>query len=158
MSRIFMPVLALFGAMLACGSEHGPIVPVRLEGFPRLSSGLTSGAREAIRDQARWASIWSDLVSREYPARPAPSIDFGRNMVLLAALGERPTGGYSISIDHVAFNDADRSLVVDTRSMSPGRSCVVTLAVTQPVDAVVVPRLNCSIQFMEEKLIHDCPP
>src|SRR5215510_10082123 len=155
---VAVPSLAFFVTLIGCGSEPGPIVPVRLEGLPRQYSGLASSARETIRDPARWASIWFDLVSREYPMRPVPRIDFGREMVLLAALGERPSGGFSISIEHVAVSDTGPGLTVQTRSTAPGQNCIRTLTMTQPVDAVLVPRLDYSVQFIEENVVVDCPP
>ena len=75
--------------------------------------------------------------------------------VILVALGERPTGGYSIFIDRVTELQ-DGSIEVLVRSVAPGPTCGVTAALTQPVDIARVPRRDGSVSFRELAETHNC--
>ncbi len=83
-----------------------------------------------------------------------PAIDFDREIVLVAALGERPSSGYSILIDS-AQATVDQ-LTVSVRVVSPGRGCAVLTVMTQPVDVVSAPRLDVGVQFVERSETHEC--
>ena len=75
-------------------------------------------------------------------------------MVVVASMGGRATGGYSIEIVRVA-ETTDR-LYVEVREVSPGRSCIVTMAGTAPVTAVRVPRRDLPVEFVERAETRDC--
>ena len=95
-------------------------------------SGLTASERIVIRDDTSYASFWSSLgVGGERPV-----VDFSRDVVIAVAGGQRSTGGYSIAVDRV-----DRSgtgVAIDVVETTPGKGCMMTQALTQPVDVVVV--------------------
>jgi hypothetical protein len=75
-----------------------------------------------------------------------PQVDFSREVVVVAALGQRPTGGFNILIESAA---ATRDgVTVSIRATAPGPGCGVTLALTQPVDIARMPRRG-AVQFHE---------
>lgn len=106
--------------------------------------------RQVIRSPGAWAEAWRHL-DRD---REAPDVDFGEHMVILAASGTRPSGGHGIAVDSVYRHDG--SLFATVREVSPGESCVVTTALTHPATAVLVPRVEGSVEFVEEEIVAEC--
>lgn len=149
---------------LACGSAPGtpseadvPITVTRLRPEPAsftYSSGLKEPRRIVVRDQAAWRDIWTSIWRGHSPEPPLPEIDFGREMVVVAALGERPTGGYSIFIDSASEGPA--GVTIRIRSVSPGAGCVTTQALTQPVDIARLPRRDGALAFVERVETQEC--
>lgn len=113
-------------------------------------SGIGEARRMVIRDANGFAQIWSEL-----GAGDRPEVDFTQNVVVVAALGPRPTGGYEIAISRVG--QADGQLNIEVVETTPGPNCVTTGAETQPVDVVVVPGATPrGWSFLERKEIRAC--
>ena len=75
-------------------------------------------------------------------------------MVLVAAMGQRPTGGYLITIDGVyEHND---TLYVDVLEQSPGSGCVSAQVLTAPVFAVLVRQTEQLVAFATRTAINNC--
>lgn len=159
---------ALVAAVLLAGCGGSAVAPVdfnigpqvtvthlRSDGLPlTYYSGLTVAQRTVVRDAATWQATWRAIWDRTLPAPALPTIDFTREMVVVAALGERNTGGYAIGIDSAAT--ADSGVVVWVHSTSPGASCGLTQALTQPVDVARLPLLPGPVTFRERAQTVDC--
>ena len=117
-------------------------------------SGVTQGQREVLRSQTEWAAFWETIYANRSPKPALPVVDFDESVVLVASLGSRSTGGYSIDVEGVY--QASSGLHVVVQETSPAQSCVVTTAETQPVVAVRVPRIEGAITFVERKSLRDC--
>lgn len=118
-------------------------------------SGIGNRLRMVIRDDDTWRETWKQIHyggSPELP--PLPEVDFSREMIILVALGGRPTGSYGIIIEG-AYERADR-LEVLVRSVSPGKDCVVTQMITAPIDIVRLPKTSQSVSFRETEIVHEC--
>ena len=125
------------------------------EGFTQYS-GIPDSQRVVIRDASAWRQYWTVIHRPFIPAPAVPEVDFAREMVVLAALGTRSTGGFVIRIDSVV-TDSARVLVQVTRIV-PGRGCAVPAAVTQPVDLVRLPAMPLPVSFAEREERTDCSP
>jgi hypothetical protein len=113
-------------------------------------TGIGESRRLVIREANGWAEFWSELAVGE-----RPEVDFSRDLVVAVAAGQRPTGGHEIAIEKVAQSDGGLTIhVVET---APGPNCVTTTSLTQPVDVVVVPRVNAkSWSFVERREVRGC--
>jgi hypothetical protein len=118
------------------------------------NSGLDSPARLVVRDAETWRSLWAQIYRNHGVAPPIPTIDFSREMLVVAALGSRASGGYSIMIDGASAQGSD--VVVTVRSISPGPKCGVTAALTQPVDVARMPRRDGPVRFVERAEVTAC--
>ena len=116
-------------------------------------SGFDQPARLVIRDQGTWATFWQRMHSSVTPQPAVPTVDFASRMVVAAAMGTRNSGGYSIVVASMSTGADATANVVST---SPGTNCVVTGALTQPLDAAVVPRVEGTVKFVESTKVHDC--
>ncbi len=148
-------------AILACAPVADPQLPPG--GVPRDDtqqvfsthySGIDSRQRLVIRDADAWQQFWSRAHSTVIPQPPAPSIDFSQNIVVAAAMGSRPTGGYTIQFEEVYQANDDVYIAVNERS--PGANCILTQALTSPVAAIRVPRPGASVSFVERAETFNC--
>lgn len=157
-SSLLPAVVAVAAGMAGCGQPSAPDPPgapvplVRLRAEPysfAFYSGLVEPRRLVVRDRAAWAEVWAAIWRRHSPLPALPEVDFAREMLVVAALGERPTGGYGILVDSAAATA--EGLAVRIRTISPAPGCGVTLALTQPVDIARLPRHDGVVLF------HDRP-
>ena len=119
-------------------------------------SGIEDRRRLVIRDSGTWSDFWSELAARVEPAPPVPEIDFGTSMIIAAAMGQRTSGGYEISVEEVA--EKDGKLYARVQETSPGAACMTITVMTAPVVAVVVPRHEGPVAFVEAELALPCAP
>ena len=123
------------------------------DGFTQYS-GIRDSQRVVIRDSQAWQRYWAEIHRPFIPSPAMPEVDFSREIVVLAAMGTRPTGGFIIRID-TATVDSNRVLVQVTQVV-PGKGCAVPAAVTQPVDMVRVSTTGLPISFAERVERTDC--
>jgi len=83
-----------------------------------------------------------------------PEIDFSREMVVVVAMGQRPTLGYNIVVDRA--HEIDDQLEVVVISTSPGHNCILGQMVTAPLEIAVLPRTEVSVVFKETEVVHEC--
>jgi hypothetical protein len=118
------------------------------------NSGMTDSARLVIRGDAEWRRTWARLIGHIMPAPQLPEIDFTKEMVVIAAMGPRPTAGYMIRIARVGRSSG--VTYVDVISESPGPTCRTAQMITSPADVVVVPAINEPVAFVETLSVKVC--
>lgn len=169
-SRFVHPFVGLLVCTLllpavACGDQQSgwltsPEISGSAQALPmdtvlsEYNSGITEPTRLLIDSSSEWENFWRTVYeSGSTPERPA--INFNENVVVAAGMGERRTGGYTIGIERVA-KSAD-TLFAKMRESSPGKNCVVTQALTQPVQAVRVPVSDVKVLVtVEQDTTRDC--
>jgi hypothetical protein len=117
-------------------------------------SGVMDSTRVVIRDRARWREYWARIHSPFVPPPREPEIDFSREMVILAALGRRPTLGYDILIRSATRDSA--GIEVQLRRSSPGQGCTMGAAITEPVDLARIPASDVQVRFTELIMATPC--
>lgn len=117
-------------------------------------SGLSERERIVVRDAESWTSLWPRIVGSHRPAPARPAVNFSDEMLVVASMGARPSGGHAIYIDEVSV--VRGTLVVVTREVSPGRNCVVTGAFTQPLALVRLERSDLPVSFVNRSVTRDC--
>ena len=97
--------------------------------------GLTAPGHVLLKSETDVGRL-EGLQGRTLPLAPLRSVDFERERVVLAALGQKPTGGYSVTLVSSAIEDDTLELVVSIREPQPGM--LVTQALTTPCAAIAV--------------------
>jgi hypothetical protein len=161
-TRAFFTALATAALAAGCAPDAalGPGVPVEVTrfpaetGIPTVWSGIGAPATIVVRGEATWESAWEAIWSDHQPIPPRPEVDFSRHVVLIAALGAQPSTGYGIRVEGAT----DRSSHVDVHVVrtEPGRRCGVGHAITNPLDAVLLPATVDRVQLRETRSVHDC--
>lgn len=114
--------------------------------FTMVNSGITDARQVVIRDGGAWQTFWQDAADIVTPTPPAPEVNFNQDMVIVASLGQRPTGGYGVSIEAVYSSQGQLYVVV--RETAPAPGSIVTQSLTAPVVAVAAPRSDAAVVFV----------
>ena len=121
---------------------------------PTINSGIVKPLRVVVRDRDAWLEMWKQHSSRQLPPPPAPEIDFSREMLILVAHGQTSTGGFQVMVDGIY--ERDNKLEVVVKSTAPGKRCMVTQALTQPVHIVRLQQSDRSVVFRETNETKNC--
>jgi hypothetical protein len=126
-------------------SPAGPSAPAEKVEMVTVNSDRMSGVDRAqqvvIRTDAEWQRLWRDHA----PGRPAPAVDFTKQMVLAVFLGSRPSAGYGVQITDVQSAGSD--LVVRWLETRPAAGTSSATVMTAPSHLVAVPRRDGAVRF-----------
>lgn len=120
----------------------------------RMTSGLTRRDRIVVRDAAVWPGLWREVVGSHSPVPAPPAVDFARETIAVASMGQRNSGGYSISIDSAGM--AGDTVILAVTERSPGPTCGTTAALSSPVALARILRANATVRFVERTAVTDC--
>jgi hypothetical protein len=121
-----------------------------------LAKGGFSGIREAkqdvIKDRAAWEKLWAEHNVNTLSAAPLPEVDFSKELVVVAALGTKRTGGYSVEI--VRAERKARKIKISVAQRSPPPGALTIQALTAPFHFVAIPRPrgDADVEFIEAEL------
>ena len=118
-----------------------------LNGFPS-----EKALRLVIKNREEFSDYWKRLTARASPGDLVPSfpeIDFSKEMVIVVAMGLRPSSGYGIIIDGTCEVDGQVEVFV----MNIDATCVPAPAVgSAPADVVRLPRTDLPVVFRETQV------
>jgi hypothetical protein len=106
-------------------------------------SAVAASRQVVVKTAAEFEKLWREHA----PGRPAPTVDFTKNMVIAVFLGSRPSAGYSVEITEVRREG--EALVVTWAERSPGRDQMAAQVMTAPAQLVVVPQFNGQVRFQK---------
>ncbi len=126
--------------------------------FSELNSGTNGGFNEkvnqVITDQNTYNEVWAAAFSKFANPQKPNRIDFEKNMVLLVAMGERTSGGYTIKIKSI--DDIGENIKVTIKEEKPGTSCMTTSVMTYPYQIVELPKQTKKIMFDTVEKVVEC--
>ena len=159
-------VIANPGLNVIQANQKDPGRPVPVTSLAPTISGqrtsMTTGLfmdqlRLVVRDRNTWVQVWNRINSRP-DSPPLPEIDFSREMLVVAAMGWRPTSGYRIVIDKAYLYEQFPRLEVVIRSIDNTKCAGLGQfpTVTGPIEIVRLPRTDRPVVFRETE-VSDCP-
>ena len=160
--RLYSQILLAFAVAGCSASLNEPRPGTRLD-VRRLApdaatfayvSGMTQSERLVVRDASAWSNVWTSISAKETPAPALPTIDFATRMVVVAALGQRNSGGYTIRVDSAMATNTGLTVWIST--IDPGSACLTTAALTQPVDVASLPRIQGAVRFVDVHSVAHC--
>lgn len=110
---------------------------------------LVEEHREVITDAETFETRWNALHSHRNEPPAPPAVDFDERMVVLAALGQRPTGGYRITLDRAVHDKEEGVVELILREVRPGQGCMVQQVLTFPYLLATVEAVDASYTFVE---------
>lgn len=140
-------IVGWMGVLLAvCGCVATPGRKLTWRTLSRgLTSGLTEARRDVVRDEVSFLKLWAEHSAElNRPALP-PTVDFQKDMVVVVAMGGRPTGGFLTEIVDVELRGKTLNVLVGEKSPLPG-SVQVQIA-TQPYVMVALPAIAGRVEF-----------
>lgn len=175
---VLMSLLLWFGAQetqpIVCRGKSLPIallpgppmtfvpVPLRFGGtrpppLPWINSFPTKNSfRQVIKTREEFSDLWKRFIAQVPPGGwvpPIPEVDFSKEMVIVAAMGERPSSGYGIIIDGACECDGKVEVFVSSNENACGGGALGI--VTAPADAVRLPQTDLPVIFRETQM--PCP-
>ena len=87
-----------------------------------------------VRDADEWNRLWTRSALRQPPEPPVLAVNWRSEMCVVAALGARPNGGYSVLIETIEAVGEYVTVVV--WEIRPGPNCVTTRGISHPFHAV----------------------
>lgn len=122
--------------------------------FTTVDRGFQSGVRErkalVVKSEKEWRELWEMHSSFFAPAKPVPSIDFDKEMIVAVFAGEKRTGGYVIEITVIEEDRAKQQLRVVYRETKPPAGVMVTQVLTQPYCIVRLKKIDLPARFVNE--------
>jgi hypothetical protein len=152
--------LTLFSGACAQPSSPTSTTPLPLTRFRGDSSaflifsGLDEPATRVLRNRDEWQSIWNQMYRRQNPIPALPDVDFSREMVVLTALGIRPSSGYDIQLTEAS--ETDGLVTVRALARSPGSNCVTLTVITSPLDLARLPKRSGTVVFQTTSEVTNC--
>jgi len=152
MRKIFFGALPIIFLLVGCSNTQS------LQPVSKLSSIECSGLQYpesggmVFRDAESWEAFWNRycmVITGEGNKLPAPEVDFSAQMLVGVFSGEKPTGGYSISIQRVL--EGPKTIIVEYQEKSPPPDVMVTMALTYPCQIIAVSRSDKSVEFKRVK-------
>jgi len=138
-------VLCWLDCVSACA---GQTLPVR-----SLAKGVFSGVKEArqevIKEAAQWEKLWKQHGLSANSAQKIPAVDFSKEMVIVATMGVKRTGGYAIEI--AGAEVSGQSLKISVKQSSPPPGALTIQALTAPFHFVAAPKSDLKPEFVEAK-------
>jgi hypothetical protein len=117
-------------------------------------SGYQRPVRIVVTDRNSLDAAWIEVNHNMMPIPATPDVDFNQDIVVVAALGPRTSGGERITIDSARAAGQDVDVYVSSRS--PAAGCVTTTVMTSPADIVSLSQPAGSVQFIEQALQVGC--
>lgn len=150
--------LLLSAALLSCGGS--PAAPTQslsvttLANFSAADEVFATETLQLVRDHATWQSLWAKMNSNHIPTPALPAVDFSVDMVVVAAAGGKPSGGFSVSVD--SASERAGTVTVDVTMTSPGPSCIRTGILTSPVEVAKLPMRTGTANFNVTRRVTNC--
>ena len=119
-----------------------------------LRGGISQRARLIIRDRAEFNELWNKImINHTSDKPPLPEVDFSREMLIVAAMGQQPTP-YEILIDSACEVDNQLEVLVRSTKFLPCGPYAGILPAT--VDIIRLPKTDLPVVFRETEVTSDC--
>jgi len=126
-------MIALIAAVLA-----GTMVQASGSGPRTVEKGDLSNVESAKQVLVRTEAEWTQLYRQHNFDKPAPKIDFSREMIVAVFMGSRPTSGFSTAV--VSALAANGALLVRYTESVPPSGGVTAQVLTFPFHIVAIPK------------------
>lgn len=139
----------------------GPSLPLRFGGTRPFPSPPVNGfpsentLRLVIKTRDEFNEFWKRFTANLPPDNevpPPPEIDFSKEMIVVAAMGQRPTSGYWTFIDGACELDGQLEVFVSNVEGSACAGYGQYAVVTHPADAVRLPQTDLPVVFREAQI------
>jgi hypothetical protein len=117
------------------------------------SSGHLEKQNYLITNREEWQSLWNRVHTHVIPKPDLPEVDFSHRVIIAVFQGEQRNGGFEITVTDLVKNG--KKLTAKVTEVSPGSSCAVTAALTQPYHIIVTDKMP-KVKFKVKREIKEC--
>lgn len=134
-------MIAVVSMLLVAVTLQGDGSPA-IRSLARGDQSNIDDTRQAVaRTEAEFTALWR----QHAPDRPAPTVNFSREMVVGVFLGSRPTAGFAVTI--VGTREQNGALVVQYRETRPARGLVTAQVITSAYHIAALPARAGNVKF-----------
>jgi hypothetical protein len=142
---IALALACLLDTVAATGAQKDTIRSLKKGAF----SGIRDVKQEVIKSAEAWEKLWKQHSTAAGASDKMPAVDFSKEMVIVATMGTKRTGGYTIEI--VDVEAKDKALKISIKKTAPPPDAMTIQALTAPFHFVAVPRSDLKPEFVEVK-------
>ncbi|HLY74832.1 MAG TPA: protease complex subunit PrcB family protein [Planctomycetota bacterium] len=145
-----MPLLlgTFIALLLSSPQEKTESIPFRVID-KGTSSGFMVPQQMFVSSQKDWAETWTTRQGSAGTKKSHPEIDFNRDVVIVAALGAKSTGGYTIEITRIVRTKDD--IQVFLRRTAPPEGGRVVGGATSPFVMARMEKPDRPVTFRDEE-------
>jgi hypothetical protein len=111
------------------------------------AGGIDEPRQEVIKDRAAWEKFWREHNLKQLVEGALPQIDFSKELLVVAAMGQKRTGGYAIEI--VKAEVTGNRLRIHVKHTTPAPGSMNIQALTAPFHIVAIPRTDATPEFVK---------
>ena len=104
-------------------------------------SNIDDRLTASVTTDAEWTALWK----KHNFDKPAPKVDFAKEIVVAVFMGSRPTAGFAVEI--VSAAERDGKLIVTYRETVPGPGAISAQVLTAPYHIAAVPKSALPVTF-----------
>jgi hypothetical protein len=142
---IGLALACLLNCVAANGAQTLPIRSLKKGAF----SGIREMKQEVVKSADAWEKLWKQHSTAAGSSDKIPAVDFSKEMVVVAMMGTKRSGGYTIEI--VDVEARDKTLKISVKKTSPPPDAMTIQALTAPFHFVAVPKSDLKPEFVEVK-------
>src|SRR6266853_500439 len=139
---IGLSLACLLACVAANGAQTLPIRSLKKGAF----SGIREVKQEVVTSAGAWEKLWKQHTQGAGESEKIPAVDFSKEMVVVATMGTKRTGGYAIEI--VGVEAKDKTLKISVKKSSPPPDAMTIQALTAPFHFVAVLKSNLKSEFV----------
>ena len=140
---IGLSLACLLHCLAADGAHTSPSRSLKKGAF----SGIHEPRQEVVKNADAWQKVWKQHVTATGESDKIPAVDFSKEMVVVATMGTKRSGGYSIEI--VDVDAKGKTLKISVKKTSPPPDAMTIQALTAPFHFVAVPKSKLNPEFVE---------
>lgn len=136
------------GAFLVGCASSGAVAnesnaPLTRQVIQSAHCGLTGPGLAYVQSPEKLQKLL-ELPAQNMAVQQLRQVDLEQEHLLFVTLGEKPTGGYSVSLASASLENTKNTLRLSMAVRSPAPGTMVTQAITSPCVVVAVPAANWS--------------
>jgi len=140
---LFGTVAATFVALSALAMTAFAQTAIRT-----IEKGAQSNVDDRLTASARTEAEWGAVWKKHNFDKPAPAVDFSKEMVVAVFMGSRPTAGFSVEI--VSASPRDGKLLVTYREAQPAPGSISAQVLTAPYHIAAIPKSTLPVAFEKQ--------
>lgn len=131
-------VFLLVGCASSDTAEDKPSAPLARQVTQSAHCGLTGPGLAYVQTPERLQQLL-ELPAQNMAVQQLRQVDLEKEHLLFVTLGEKPTGGYSVSLASASVENTDNVLRLSMAVRAPAPGTMVSQAITSPCVVVAVP-------------------
>lgn len=150
-----MIALVLAAAFSGCANSGGEETKLPTEIVIDGTYSVIAEKREVLlTSNDQYQTLMNEVYSNLDQMPRIPVVDFTKNSVIAVFIGERPNGGFMVTIDSII--EGSKNITVNVTETTPGPKCMTTQALTRPFSLVKIPKTEKKPVFKTKQIVKDC--